>query len=406
MRVFYLDAGLRDDLGHHAQSCREISKALRARGIDVRVFSLRDILPSLKDELRATPTFRIRTYDGVDVDPLCGHLVNFEAKWRSMIEDMKLVTGFTRDDIVYFNSVQPAQYMAAVRWYMSVHVSRRPTVVIEFGTDAGVDSALDLASGTLSFSVRNFWHDPQPLFYRYAGRQMAPDPRFILSTFDAVSSKVYQELTGHPTRTLPVPRFADVEPFSRAGRRPITVSVMGHQRYDKGYHLVPQVARMLLSDCPDIRLLIHNGFPQGMPDVQALVRSLAVDPRVTISEEVAGPDLWGEMLSVSDLIVSPYMHNRFSASYSAVTAEALAHAIPLVVPANTSLSRLVDDFGGACEVFLHHEPNSIVAATKRAIARFDELATTAMSGAAKWRTLMGAGNMVDSMLAAARGPSL
>ena len=403
MKVLYLDSALRDDLGHHAPSCRAISKAFRDRGYEVQVFGLRDIVSSLREELNAIPTFRVRTYDPVDLDPFCGHLVSFEAVWHAMIEDLGVLPEVEREDIVYFSSVQPAQFMAAARWYLSIPEERRPVVVVEFGTDAGVDAKVAPEGNRLMVSLRDFWSDPQPLFYRYAGRQMMPDPRFVLATFDAASSSVYGQLTGHTVWSLPVPRFADIEPASRVGRSPITVSVLGHQRWDKGYHLVPMIARMLLADCPEIRLLIHNGNPAGLPEIQDAVRLLGANPRVTIAEGIAGPDQWASLLGQSDLIVSPYVPERFSASYSAVTCEAVAHAIPLVVPAGTSLSRLLEDFGAPGVTFDKHDPSAIVFAVKRAVARFDTLAELAVSAAARWKQHMGADKTVDMILKIAGG---
>jgi glycosyltransferase involved in cell wall biosynthesis len=313
-----------------------------------------------------------------------------------------MLPAVTRDDIVYFSSVQPAQFMAAARWYLSVPEENRFVVAIEFGTDAGVDSKLVPEGNRFEIALRDFWVDQRPLFYRYAGRQLAPDPRFILSTFDPASSSIYGQLTGHAVWTLPVPRFADIAPVSR-GRRPITVSFLGHQRWDKGYHLVPAIARMLLADCPDIKLLIHNGAPGEMPEVQDAVRQLSGDPRVSVCEGIAGPGQWESLLMQSDLIVSPYEPSRFSASYSAVTCEALAHGIPMVVPANTSLSRLLDDFGNPGVTFDRHDPSVITLAVKRALARFDILSGLAMSSAARWRETMGADKTVDMLLKIAAG---
>ena len=398
MKVLYVDSGLRDDLGHHAPSCRAISKAFRDRGYGVQVFGLRDIHDGLCQELDAKRTFRIRTYDQVDQDPFCGHLVNFEALWHTMLDDLQMLPEVSRDDIVYFSSVQPAQFMAAARWYLSIPEENRPIVAIEFGTDAGVDSKLALEGNRLEIALRDFWLDPRPLFYRYAGRQMMPDPRFILSTFDPASSSVYGQLTGHTVWSLPVPRFADIAPVSRVGRRPITVSFLGHQRWDKGYDFVPAIARMLLADCPDIKLLIHNGAPGEMPEIQDAVRLLGSDLRASICEGIAGPGQWASLLMQSDLIVCPYRPDRFSASYSAVTCEALAHGIPMVVPANTSLSRLLDDFGNPGVTFDRHDPSSIVAAIKRALVRFDTLAQLAMNAAGQWKDVMGADKTVDMLL--------
>ena len=82
-------------------------------------------------------------------------------------------------------------------------------------------------------------------------------------------------LLGRPVGVLPLPQFAQAAVTSRTGHRPITVSVLGHQRPDKGYHLMPEIARLLLAHEPDIRLLVHNGAPDVMPRIQEEMRAHA-----------------------------------------------------------------------------------------------------------------------------------
>src|SRR5439155_1206590 len=161
--------------------------------------------------------------------------------------------------------------------------------------------------------------------------------RFHMMTFEPSSSTAYQVLLGKPVGVLPVPRLAATTPRNRAGRRPITVSVVGHQRPDKGYQHMPEVARRLLQARPDIRVLAHNADPQGMPDTRQAMRALAAaDRRVIIDERLAGQQAWAEVLDASDLILCPYDPARFAFSYSAVAAEAVANAIPMVVPTGSS----------------------------------------------------------------------
>jgi hypothetical protein len=82
-----------------------------------------------------------------------------------------------------------------------------------------------------------------------------------------------------------------------------------------------------------------------------------------------------------------------------VATEALANAIPLVVPARTSLSRLLDRYGGPGTAFEAYTPTSIVAATRQAIADFDTIAARAEAAAGQWNATMGVENMVSALLA-------
>jgi hypothetical protein len=404
MRVIYADPGLRDNLGHHANSCRAIRRELDRRGITVVVLSLVGITPELQEELHAVPFFRAYTYWQTDGDPIAGWLNCFDSSMRATLEDLGRLQGVLPDDIVYLNSAQPAQFMALVKWSKSLPAERRPHIVMEFGTDPGVDVDFGTGeeAGKFTLRLRDYRNDPRAMFYRHTATQLTePDlARFHMTTFDTASSAIYALLLGRPVGVLPLPQFAQAAVTSRVGRRPITISVLGHQRQDKGYHLMPQIARLLLAHEPDVRLLVHNGAPDVMPRVQGEMRAhAAVESRLTLNEETAGPELWEDLLRRSDLILCPYEPARFVASYSAVATEALANAIPLVVPARTSLSRLLDVYGGPGTVFESYDPAGIVGAIRRALADFDAIAAQAGQAAERWNATMGVGNMVSALLA-------
>ena len=62
MRVFYLDTGLRSDVGHHANYCRYIVSELRRRNIETYVFAHREITSALRCGFQAVPHFHVDTY--------------------------------------------------------------------------------------------------------------------------------------------------------------------------------------------------------------------------------------------------------------------------------------------------------------------------------------------------------
>jgi glycosyltransferase involved in cell wall biosynthesis len=407
MRVIYADPGLRDNLGHHANSCRAILRELESRGLTVIVLGLTSVIPELKDELHALPFFRAYTYWQTDGDPISGWLNCFETSVRVTVEDLQRLQGVAADDIIYVNSAQPAQFMALVKWSNALPPEKRPHIVMEFGTDPAVDVDLGVGAeaGKFKLRLRDYRSDPRAMFYRHAACHLTkPDlARFHMVTFDTAASAIYALLLAKPVGVLPLPQFAKQTVNSRVGRRPVTVSVLGHQRPDKGYHLMPEIARLLLALEPDIKLLVHNGAPGLMPRIQEEMRAhAAVEVRLTLNEETAGPELWEDLLQRSDLILCPYEPARFVASYSAVATEALANAIPLVVPAKTSLSRLLDQYGGPGTAFVAYNSTSIVAATRQALADFDTIAARAEAAAGRWNATMGVGNMVTALLALGR----
>jgi hypothetical protein len=182
--------------------------------------------------------------------------------------------------------------------------------------------------------------------------------------------------------------------------------VLGHQRPDKGYDLVPEIVTRLLQLRPEVKFLAHNGAPLEMASVQEKLRALAsAHPQLTINESTAGPALWQELLDASDLILCPYPKWRYESAYSAVAGEAIANAIPLVVPANTTLSTMLAQFGSGGTIFSKYDVATIVDAVTVAIDRFDDLADHAATAATRWQATMGATKTVDALLAYARSPS-
>ncbi|MFL5256977.1 MAG: glycosyltransferase [Rhodopila sp.] len=356
----------------------------------------------MQQELRAVPLFRAWTPIRSDGDPICGHLNWFEHAGQMTVEDLGRLRGFRPDDICYLSSTEPAQLMALVRWMKGLPPEQRPHCVLEFGSDPGIDVEPGARPDQYVMQLRDYRLDPRPMFYRFAARFLQDDDlaRFHMITFNAGTSAVYTQLLGKPVGALPLPQFSNAQIINRAGRRPITVAALRHQRPDKGYHLMPQIARLLLAYEPEVRLLIHNCIPEQMPQVQAELRAhAAVEPRVTLNGQIAGPALWRSLLDQSDVILCPYEPKRYAASYSAVAAEAVACGIPLVVPARTSLSRLLADFGQPGEAFETFDPPGIVAATRRVVADFDAFAGKAAAAAERWIATMGVTNMVSGLLA-------
>jgi len=276
----------------------------------------------------------------------------------------------------------------------------RPQTVVELGTDPGVEFVIDGAA--VSLAPRDPRQDARATLYRFTGRQMASRtlPKLHLVTFDSTSSDVYAMLIGVPVGTLPLPHLAAMPPRRRQGQAPRTVAFLGHQRGEKGYHLVPEIARLLLAARTDVRLLVHNAQPEGMAPVQQAMRALAAaDARVELDERPAGPSIWQALLDRADLIVCPYLIERFRAAYSALASEAIASAIPLVVPPFTTMARLLEDFGAGGAIFAAQTPEATVAAIAQVLDDFPAHAERSFAAAARWADTMGADRMVAAMLA-------
>ncbi len=400
MRVIYADSGLSHDLGHHANACRLITGEWRARGGEVTVAAAGNVMPSLQAELGARPHFRVHTYWQGDGDKFCGWLLAFFHAARCTQEDLQALGPFTPNDVLYMNSIQPAQLMALAGFVQDTLASARPRIVAELGTAPGLD--FTWANDELQLHPKDPRYDSKGVLYRFAATHLAAngcaDP--VLSTFHPSCSAIYTHLLGRAVHTLPAPHQAGAQAAARLRPARITVGVLGHQRADKGYQLAPEIAAGLLHARPDLHILLHNGAPGYMGEVQAQVRALAVaDKRVTVDERVADLALWDSLLASCDVILCPYHAPSYTGAYSAIVGEAIARGIPLVVPAASTLARTLVEFGRPGEVFFDFGASAIVAATLRVVTDLPDYTGKAAAAARQWKQTMGAARTMDGILA-------
>jgi hypothetical protein len=355
--------------------------------------------PILQQELAAQPFFRGFTYRLSDGDPICGWLAAFLETSRLTVEDLhRLDPAPQADDVVFLHSGQAAQLRGFAGWLEARPDLRR--AVIEFGVEPGLD--LQRTDAGMNVETRDPRFDPRAVLNRLAANEMTEgvSARLRLSTFDSAASQLYEFLLRKPVATLPVPRCRVIASRPRLGRRPITVAVLGHQRWEKGYHLVPAVFEglRLLFPGDDLRLLAHNGaVGTHAPEREALRRMAVLDSRCTLEERIADQRVWTDLLARSDLILCPYEAARFTASYSAVVCEATANGIPVVVPADTALARMAFDYGAGI-VFSEWTVESVLIATAQAFRQFDALVMRAEAGAERWALEHGAARTVDGIL--------
>jgi glycosyltransferase involved in cell wall biosynthesis len=408
MRVFYLDPGLLYPEGHHPVHCRLIAGEFAARGFETTVFSHAQIDAQLKAELRAQPHFRHFTYAQSDGDPLCGWLSGFDTFVRTTLEDLMRIDQIAPTDLVYLSGTFPVELAATTAWMAQHPVEAMPFVVADFCLPPGL--RLKRTAAGLEAAMPDPREDARPLLFRFAAKRMAPHilPRLQFVTFLPEASELYGRLLGRRVDIVPPPYEACTGCRNRAGTRPVVVAVLGQQQPNKGYHMVPEIVRLLLAQRPELRFLIHNATPDavGVSDPAKLIaaqRSLremaALDDRVTVCEGPAGKDLWSSLLERSDLVLCPYLPEYYIAGVSGVARDAVANAMPIVGPAGTGIHELIREFGGIGTVFERPEPDAIAAATLELVNDFDRYAALAHAAAMIWPTRYGARPLVDAVLA-------
>ena len=401
MRFIYLDTGLRTTNGHHGERCRLILAELRRRGIDPTILGCQDVAVEFRQELGVQPFFRWWTYaQPYRTQELeAGWLRDFEIGWRITLEDLKRITPVSSDDVVYFCSVHPAQFRALLEWIGSLSREARPRVFAEFVAEPGVKVS-GVSETNIQLKLVDPRLEPRGILYRFVGSSIsqASFPNVCTFTFHRTHSEIYQAITGWTFATLPFPHSAVLPIRPRAGRRPIQVATIGHQRKDKGFDFIPDVVQQLL-DGPDVEFLVHNSSPEEMPGPQNALRDIARNnPKVNLDERPVLGAEWAKVLDRADLVICPYDPVRYATSWSGIVVESIANGIPCVVPANTIMASMCRDFGGMAAAFRDWSVAGVVEASRVALANFDELAVRANAAAHQWPNQQGTPRLVDRLL--------
>lgn len=160
----------------------------------------------------------------------------------------------------------------------------------------------------------------------------------------------YDRLGAAKFSTLPIPVNPQLRPRSELRRTvPRVVTYLGDARSEKGYHLLPSVLGALLPELEAgaIHFVVQSNVafgdqPMDQRVVEARERLRRLSPRfVTLHEEALDSFAYSELLLAADVVLLPYDAERYYARSSGVLIEALSAGIPVLVPATSWMSDLL-----------------------------------------------------------------
>ncbi|HEV3341572.1 MAG TPA: glycosyltransferase [Pirellulales bacterium] len=202
-------------------------------------------------------------------------------------------------------------------------------------------------------------------------------------------SEDYASLVDLPFGVLPLPFRAELMPkVARPSTAPVTMVYLGGARDEKGFHWLPDLIESLADDylAPGrARLLIQTslGQPEHNPRSVAALRRLRQRPGVELVGKAGAlaPAEYYQLAAQADIMLLPYLRDRYRACTSGVLAEALAAGAAAVVPAGTWLAEQLPPGGG--ETF-DGDVETFVAATKRVLDHFPAYRAAAQAHRAAW----------------------
>jgi hypothetical protein len=221
----------------------------------------------------------------------------------------------------------------------------------------------------------------------------------LLFAFDPAISRDYAELLNLPVQTMPTVHAGLRQPRlrKRDANGLVNVAFLGHQREEKGYHLVPAIVRQLMDRSAPVKILIHNSAPGDSPVSRELRALASENSKISFIEEPGDQSHWQDLLDSSDLVVLPYEPTRYRESGSGISTEAVSDGIPMVVPPDTTMETLAASYQGCATTFSRWGADEITDAIERAVEDFEALANRAEAGALVWRRNNGVELFVDRL---------
>jgi hypothetical protein len=280
-------------------------------------------------------------------------------------------------DIVIFHSILRSTAASIARWIRSSTSGRGPVVVVAlmFADHVSDDgSALREEYADLLDALRAY---PAPKRFLVAETRELCDELRQLSD-DAIPIEVAPHFK--PEEALE----ALLETRRSSGRRESArIGYVGHNRRDRGSHLVPDILEHVAAHAPEpLRALVHFGEPGTQPgDVQRLREMPGV-------EFVAGGlpiHEYYRILGDIDIVLLPYEpRSRSETRGSGIFWESLVLGQVMVVPEGSVFHRELERVGGGYATYDEWNPRSIGEATVTALRDYARLEPKARAGGAKW----------------------
>ncbi len=406
MRLVIVDQSFEGVSGHHAEYTLCIAKEA-AKYAPVTVLANHRCAVQSSEGIEIRPIFRLPWTQAQRARPpaLYDPTVSFPA-W-SFLADLRL--GLDRIDLspedhVFVHSIGFTEIEDLLTYAMICERSRLPVFDILLRRDLDEISGDDQGFQRFVAYLKAF-----------AGLGFAPEhARFFTDTEEL--SEHYTTVTGIPFATLAIAFDQDALRTALAARppktadEPLIVGSLGDARPEKGYQFFPEIATALTnSHLRDgkVRLRLQSNFhlPGGetpaMPEARRALERFG--PAVELLYDPLDQDEYYRQLADMDIIVLPYLAERYRRRSSGIFVQAAAAGKIVVVPRGTTMWEAARRY--AMENCISYDaPEDLPAAVAQAIDRYDGLRTAAASYQDRWYAANSPAALVGMILGGSAGP--
>lgn len=190
-------------------------------------------------------------------------------------------------------------------------------------------------------------------------------------------------------------------PAREPGQPPKVLLFMGDAKLDKGFHLLPEMVRLLRASPIQARFVLHvsGSMTQRYAWVVEQLRLVTEgDERFTLLEGRLSEEQYDAVFSDADLTTLTYHPGVYGRKTSGVCWDSINNGLPAVVVDRTWHRLEFERYGHPLVVAESFSPEAVVAALAQAIPRIPELMQAAQVSRKRFARLNTPGFYVDAVL--------
>lgn len=372
--VVLLDPGLFFEGGHHATLARLVCRESDRRGMFAEVFGAGriDRPPpgiAIRRHFRTSAYAPLSRWDPADSLRVLNDEVYEDARGLNLME-------LNDASVIVMPTLTSRIALGLARWVSELPDWFVPRVAAVFMFQPGWAGDDRLREAELAV-------------YREAIAllQSATPGRVAMFAETGPIGRLFERLGADEIRELPWPATVPEGPprlaFESSSMEPL-VSLLGYSKIERGFGHMPGVIRRVRRTAPATRFAVqvHAWNDPAVDRAAAELRSMA---GVRTLEGAMPPELYGERMRESDIVLLPYDPRAYRDRGSGILGEAASCGRIVVCPEGTWIADQAREWGLAAVLFEAFEPESIGDAVAEAVGRRIELLDVAERAAEAWR---------------------
>ena len=348
MKGLIVDAGLKGLSGHNLAYTNAVRSALESEGCPVEVLANKNLPSGLAG---AEPYRRTFSLGAFDFPPGRGAMRNLTYLYaQSLIHAHELEAALETIDEPAFVFCHTVADFELISWSRVLARRRmRSRLMILLRHTDGFRQR-----GRLQKWLHPYWrirpHYLNAIYARTAGR-------FVLMTDSDLLTEDYRSIFPHRIVTLPIPVRQAPASMERAPGGPtiqVRVGYLGDARPSKGFDLLgPAILKALSSGPPTSAFVVQCSLGAGATGPASVAQLIRLNEQfgerlILLSQQLSEGE-YARLLGSLDVVLLPYLDQKYGESTSGIFAEALALGTPVVVSDGTWMARELRRSGGGLE---------------------------------------------------------